>query len=63
MRVALLNSLVLMTPFQSNINQSTKKRVNMRNKMEGPTSKKTKEPPKRANHKRNIKFPPNPLQS
>jgi hypothetical protein len=24
--------------------------------MEGPTSKKTKEPPKRQNHKRNIKF-------
>jgi hypothetical protein len=24
--------------------------------MEGPTSKKTNEPPKRANHKRNIKF-------
>jgi hypothetical protein len=30
--------------------------------MEGPTSKKTKEPPKRANHKGNIKFP-NPLLS
>jgi hypothetical protein len=30
--------------------------------MEGPTSKKTKEPPKRANHKGNIKFP-NPLTS
>jgi hypothetical protein len=28
--------------------------------MEGPTSKKTKEPPKRVNHKGNIKFP-NPL--
>jgi hypothetical protein len=26
MRVALLNSLVLMTPFQSNINQNTKKK-------------------------------------
>jgi hypothetical protein len=25
--------------------------------MEGPMSKKTKEPPKRANHKGNIKFP------
>jgi hypothetical protein len=25
--------------------------------MEGPTSKKTKEPPKRANQKGNIKFP------
>jgi hypothetical protein len=25
--------------------------------MEGPTSKKTNEPPKRADHKRNIKFP------
>jgi hypothetical protein len=25
------------------------------NKMEGPTSKKTKEPPKQANHKGNIK--------
>jgi hypothetical protein len=30
--------------------------------MEGPTSKKTKEPPKRANHKRNIKVL-NPLLS
>jgi len=30
------------------------------NKMEGPTSKKTKEPPKSANHKENIKFS-NPL--
>jgi len=28
-----------------------KKGGNKRNKMEGPTSKKTKEPPKRANHK------------
>jgi hypothetical protein len=28
--------------------------------MEGPTFKKTNEPPKRANHKGNIKFP-NPL--
>jgi len=35
---------------------------NTRNKMEGPTSKKAKEPPKRANHKGNIKFP-NPLLS
>jgi hypothetical protein len=25
--------------------------------MEGPMSKKTKEPPKKANHKGNIKFP------
>ncbi len=30
--------------------------------MEGPTFKKTNEPPKRANHKGNIKFP-NPLIS
>jgi hypothetical protein len=30
--------------------------------MEGPTSKRTNEPPKKTNHKRNIKFP-NPLQS
>jgi hypothetical protein len=28
----------------------------MRNKMEGPTSKKTNEPSKRVNHKGNIKF-------
>jgi hypothetical protein len=28
--------------------------------MEGPTSKKTKEPPKRVNQKENIKFP-NPV--
>jgi hypothetical protein len=37
-----------------------KKKGNTRNKMEGPTSKKTKEPPKRVNHKGNLKFP-NPL--
>jgi hypothetical protein len=39
-----------------------KKKGNTRNKMEGPMSKKTKEPPKRANHKGNIKFP-NPFLS
>jgi hypothetical protein len=33
------------------------KRGNTRNKNKGPTSKKTKEQPKRANHKGNIKFP------
>ncbi len=38
------------------------KRGNTRNKMEGSTFKKTKEPPKRANHKGNIKFL-NPLLS
>jgi hypothetical protein len=32
------------------------------NKMEGPTSKKTNEAPKRADHKGNIKFP-NPTSS
>jgi len=32
------------------------KRGNTKNKMEGPTSKKTKEPLKRVNHKGNIKF-------
>jgi hypothetical protein len=31
-------------------------RENTMNKMKGPTSKKTKEPPKRANHKGNIMF-------
>jgi hypothetical protein len=36
------------------------KEGNARNKMEGPVSKKTKEPPRRANHKGNIKLP-NPL--
>jgi len=51
-----------MKPCQSKINQSTRKKVNTRNKMEGLTSKKTKEPPKRANDKGNIKFP-NPLLS
>ncbi len=45
-----------MKPCQSTKNQSTQKRGNTRNKMEGPRSKKTKEPPKRANHKPNIKF-------
>ncbi len=39
-----------------------KKGENTKNKMEGPTSKKTKEPPKKGNHPRNIKFP-NPLLS
>jgi hypothetical protein len=33
-----------------------KKGGNTRNKMERPTSKKTKEPPKRVNHTGNIKF-------
>jgi hypothetical protein len=35
------------------------------NKMEGPTSKKTKEPPKRANHEGNIQFlnPPPVMKS
>ncbi len=42
--------------------KATKKRENTRNKMDGPTSKKTKEPPKRVNHKGNIKFS-NHLQS
>jgi hypothetical protein len=32
------------------------KEENTKNKMEEPLSKKTKEPPKRANHKGNIKF-------
>jgi len=32
------------------------RRGNTRNKTEGPTSKKTKEPPKRPHHKGNIKF-------
>jgi hypothetical protein len=36
---------------QSLKNQSTQQRGNTRNKMEGPASKKTKELPKRANHK------------
>jgi hypothetical protein len=38
------------------------KKVENKEQMEGPTSKKTKEPPKRAKHKGNIKFP-NPLMS
>jgi hypothetical protein len=37
-----------------------KRRGNTRNKLEALTSNKTKEPPIRANHKGNIKFP-NPL--
>jgi hypothetical protein len=32
------------------------KRGNTRNKVEGPMCKKTKEPPKRANHKGNVKL-------
>jgi hypothetical protein len=41
----------MMKPCQSNKNQSTHKRGNTRNKMEGPMSKKTNEPPKMADHK------------
>jgi hypothetical protein len=43
-----------MKPCHSKINQSRRNRGKTRNKMEGPTSKKTDEPPKRENHKRNI---------
>jgi hypothetical protein len=43
-------------------NKKTKKqRKNTRNKMAGPTFKKTNESHEKANHKRNIKFS-NPLQ-
>jgi hypothetical protein len=49
-------------PCQSNINQSTQKGGNTKNKMEGPMSKKTKESPKRVNYKGNVKFL-NPLGS
>jgi hypothetical protein len=49
----------MMKPGQSNINQSTQKWENTRNK-KGRTHV-PKEPPKRANHKGNIKFP-NPHQ-
>jgi hypothetical protein len=52
----------MMKPCQSYINQSIQKRGNTRDKREGPMSQKTKEPPKRENHKGNIKFP-NPLLS
>ncbi len=45
-----------MKPCQSYVNQSTQKNGKARNKMEGPMSKKTNEPPKRANQKGNIKF-------
>jgi hypothetical protein len=48
--------MMRMKPCQSNKNQSNKKRGNKRNKLEGPMSKKTKESPKRANQKGNIKF-------
>jgi hypothetical protein len=39
-----------------------KKGGSTKNKMEGPKSKKTKEPSKKGNHQGNIKFP-NPLIS
>jgi hypothetical protein len=42
-------------------NQSTQKRGKTKNKMEGPMSKKTKEPPKKANHKKVTTHPSNPL--
>jgi len=48
----------LMKPRQSNINQSTQKRGGIQGTKNGrTTSKKTKEPSKRANHKGNIKVP------
>jgi hypothetical protein len=37
----------MMKPYQSKKTKSTEKRGKTRNKMEGPTSKKTKEPPKK----------------
>ncbi len=37
--------------------QKKKAGGNTKNKMEGPKSKKTKEPPTKGNHPRNIKFP------
>jgi len=43
-----------MKPCHPKINQSSHKREETRNTMEGPTSKKTNEPPKRENLKRNI---------
>ncbi len=53
----------MMKPCQSNKNQSTQKKGEiLGTKMEGPASKKTKEPPKREIHKGNIKFI-NPFQS
>ncbi len=39
------------------MNQNTQRRGDTRNKMEGPASKKTNEPPKMADYKGNIKLP------
>jgi len=51
-----------MKPCQSNINQSTQKRGNTRNKMEGPCPRRPKNKSKRANPKWNIKVPePSPV--
>jgi hypothetical protein len=45
------------------MNQNTQRKGNPKNKMEGPTSKKTNEPPKMVDHKGNNKFPnPSPSQ-
>jgi hypothetical protein len=52
----------MMKPYQSYKTKAPKKRENTKNKMEGCMPKKTKEPPKKVNHKENIKFP-NPLLS
>ncbi len=49
-------------PIINKLKHPKKKWGNTRNKMKAPMSKKTKEPPKRANHKGNIKFT-NPLMS
>jgi hypothetical protein len=47
-----------MKPCQSNINQSTQKRGEYKEKMERTTAKKTKEPSKRGKSQReNIKVP------
>ncbi len=52
-----LSSKMWWNPVNHKIPKAPKKRGKTRNKMEGSTSKKTNEPPKRADHKRNIKFP------
>ncbi len=57
MSLVIETALLLMKPCQiTNLKKHPAKGVNKRNKMEGPTSKKTKEPPRRANNKGNIKF-------
>jgi hypothetical protein len=46
-----------MKPYQPLMNQNTQRSGNTRNKIEGPASKKTNEPPKMSDHKYQVPKP------